>query len=55
MTWFDIFQLNFSIAPFYCFGLVLIDVLYGLKSGPFYDIFCYLVISFILCRSFGFY
>jgi hypothetical protein len=55
MTWFDNFQSNFSIAPFYCFGLVLIDVLYGLKSGPFYGIFCYLIINFILRRSFGSY
>jgi hypothetical protein len=28
--------------PFYRFGLILIDVLYGLKSGPFYGVFCYL-------------
>jgi hypothetical protein len=34
MARFDIFQLNFSVTPFYCFGLVLIDVLYGLKSVP---------------------
>jgi hypothetical protein len=55
MAWFDIFQSNFSIIPFYCFGLVLIDVLYGLKSSPFYGVFYYLAISFILYRSFGSY
>jgi hypothetical protein len=48
----DIFQSNFSVTPFYCFGLIFIDVLYSLKSGPFYSIFCYLIISFVFCRSY---
>jgi hypothetical protein len=51
MPWLDVFQSNFSITPLYCFGLIFIDVLYSLKSGPFYSIFCYLIISFVLCRS----
>jgi hypothetical protein len=37
--------MNFSVMPFYCFGLIFIDVLYSLKSGPFYSIFCYLIIT----------
>jgi hypothetical protein len=36
MSWLDIFQSNFSVTPFYCFGLIFIDVLYSLQSGPFY-------------------
>jgi hypothetical protein len=48
MAWLDIFQSNFPITLFYCFGLILIGVLYGLKSGPFYSVFCYLRISFVL-------
>ena len=51
MSWLNIFQLNFSVTPFYCFGLIFIDVLYSLKSGPFYSIFCYLIISFVFYRS----
>jgi hypothetical protein len=31
MTWFDIFQSDFSITPFYCFGLVLVGGLPLLK------------------------
>jgi hypothetical protein len=41
----NIFQPNFSVMPFYCFGLIFIDVLHSLKSGPFYSVFCYVVIS----------
>jgi hypothetical protein len=32
MPWLNIFQPNFAITPFYCFGLVFIDVLHSLKS-----------------------
>jgi hypothetical protein len=39
MTWLDVFQSNFSITSFYCFGMLFVDVLYGLKPGPFYGIF----------------
>jgi hypothetical protein len=51
MPWLNIFQPDFSVTPFYCFGLIFIDVLHSLKSGPFYSIFCYMVISFVFCRS----
>jgi hypothetical protein len=51
MSCLNIFQPNFSVTPFYCFGLVFIDVLHILKSGPFYSVFCYVVISFVYCRS----
>jgi hypothetical protein len=51
MPWLNIFQSNFSVTPFYCFGLVFIDILHSLKSGPFYSIFCYVIISFVFCRS----
>jgi hypothetical protein len=47
----DIFQPNFSVTPFYCFGLIFIDVLHSLKSGPLYSIFFYVIISFVFCRS----
>jgi hypothetical protein len=49
LDWLDIFQSNFSVMPFYCFGLIFVDVLYSLKSGPFYGIFCYVIISFVFC------
>jgi hypothetical protein len=39
MPWLNVFQPNFSVTPFYCFGLVFIDILHSLKSGPFYSIF----------------
>jgi hypothetical protein len=51
MPWLNIFQPNFSVTPFYCFGLIFIDVLHSLKSGPLYSIFCYVIISFVFCRS----
>jgi hypothetical protein len=51
MSWLNVFQPNFSVTPFYCFGLVFIDILHSLKSGPFYSIFCYVIISFVFCRS----
>jgi hypothetical protein len=51
MPWLNIFQPDFSVTPFYCFGLIFIDVLHTLKSGPLYSIFCYVVISFVFCRS----
>jgi hypothetical protein len=50
MPWLNIFQLNLSVMPFYCFGLIFIDVLHSLKSAPFYSIFCYVIISFVFCR-----
>jgi hypothetical protein len=33
MTWLYVFQSYFSVTQFDCFGLVFINVLYGLKSG----------------------
>jgi hypothetical protein len=51
IPWLNIFQPNFSVTPFYCFGLVVIDVLHSLKSGTFYSVFCYVIISFVFCRS----
>jgi hypothetical protein len=51
MPWLNIFQPNFSVTPFYCFGLIFIDVLHSLKFGPLYSIFCYVIISFVFCRS----
>jgi hypothetical protein len=51
VPWLNIFQPDFSFTPFYCFGLVLIDVLHSLKSGPLYSIFCYVIISFVFCQS----
>jgi hypothetical protein len=52
MPWLNIFQPNFSVMPFYCFGLIFVDVLYSLKSGPLYSIVCYMIISFVFCRSY---
>jgi hypothetical protein len=52
MSWLNVFQSNFSVTPFYCFGLVLIDIFHSLKSGPFYSIFCYVITSFVFCRSY---
>jgi hypothetical protein len=26
MPWLDIFQSDFSVAPFYCFGLIFINI-----------------------------
>jgi hypothetical protein len=49
MPWLNIFQPNFCVTLFYCFGLVFIDILHSLKSGPFYSIFCYVIISFVFC------
>jgi hypothetical protein len=43
MPWLDIFQLDFSDAPFYCFSLVFIDIFHSLKSDPFYSVFCYMI------------
>jgi hypothetical protein len=51
MPWLDIFQPNFSVTPFYCFGLIFVDVFHNLMSGPLYSIFCYMVISFVFSRS----
>jgi hypothetical protein len=51
MTWLDIFQSYFFVTPLDCFGLVFINVLYGLKYGPFYGILCCLAITFVLYRS----
>jgi hypothetical protein len=51
VPWLDVFQSDFSITPLYCFGLIFIDVLYSLKPGPFYSIFCYLIISFVFYWS----
>jgi hypothetical protein len=52
MHWLNIFQPNFSVTSFYRFGLVFIDVLHSLKSGPLYSIFCYMIISFVFYRSY---
>jgi hypothetical protein len=52
MPWLNIFQPNFSVTPFYCFGLIFIDVLHNLKSGPLYSIFCYVIISLVFCQSY---
>jgi hypothetical protein len=52
MPWLDIFQSNFSVTPFYSFGLVFIDVLYSPKSGFLYSIFCYVINNFVFCRSY---
>jgi hypothetical protein len=35
MSRFNVFQPNFSITPFYCFGLIFVDIFHSLKSGPF--------------------
>jgi hypothetical protein len=51
MPWLNIFQPNFFVMSFYCFSLIFIDVLYGLKSSPLYSIFCYVIISLVFCRS----
>jgi hypothetical protein len=51
MPWLIVFQSNFPITPPYCFGLIFIDVLYSLKSGPFYSIFCCLIVSFIFAEA----
>jgi hypothetical protein len=51
MPWLDIFQPNFSVAPFYCFSLIFINIFHSLKSDPFYSVFCYMIISFVLSRS----
>jgi hypothetical protein len=52
MHWLNIFQPNFSVTPFYCFSLIFVNVLYSLKFGPLYSIFCYMIISFSFCRSY---
>jgi hypothetical protein len=51
MPWLNIFQPNFFVTSFYCFGLIFIDILHSLKSSPFYSIFCYVVISFVFYRA----
>jgi hypothetical protein len=34
MSWLDILRFYLAVAPFDCFSLVLIDVVYCLESGP---------------------
>jgi hypothetical protein len=49
MPWLNIFQPNLSVTSFYCFGLIFIDALHSLNSGPLYSIFCYVIINFVFC------